>query len=146
MTEKLALYFGYGLNHDGGHFLHSLEHRLSLHNPEHDVPGFPWTMRLLDTGLLENRKVPDEPDGRVHWTVSRDLPDGGCWHAFFWWDRSGDKRGNSNSGLYVRGFECSQAREAFTFACEQWPGVVARQKFPLVLVSLDGKPWGVSNG
>jgi len=83
--------------------------------------------------------VPDDPDGRVHWAC------GGkpLWFAFFWWDRSGDRRGNSNSGFYVLGFEPDElnfesaneaARLAFAFACEQWPDVVQRQNFPLVLV------------
>jgi hypothetical protein len=109
--DKLALYFGYGR---GGHFLRGpLRDTL---DPQQEYPGFPWSIGSLDCGLLKNGKVPDAPDGRVHWTC------GGkpvLWHAFFWWDRSGDKRGASNSGFYVRGF---------------WPKVVERQRFPLVLV------------
>jgi hypothetical protein len=134
---KRALYFGY--TYGGGHFLHHSDTgRLSL-CPEREVQGFPWNGGLLDTGLLNNRKVPDDPDGRVHWTC------GGkpLWFAFFWWDRSGDSRGNSSSGFYVLGFEPNEltretgweaARAAFEFACDQWPDVVRRQKFPLVLV------------
>lgn len=57
--NKLALYFGYG---SGGHFLRDLagicEHRLP--------PGFPWVPNWLDGSILNNRKVPDDPDGRVH--------------------------------------------------------------------------------
>jgi hypothetical protein len=74
--------------------------------------------------------VPDDPDGRVYWTC------GGhpLWFAFFWWDRSGDARGASNSGFYVQGFAFEELQAAFAFACAKWQGVVERQKFPLVLV------------
>ena len=125
MPNKLALYFGYG---NGGPFLRGLS-RASL-SPQQDCPGFPWEIQHLDTGLLNNRGVPDAPDGRVHWTC------GGkpvLWHAFFWWDRSGDSRSGSNSGFYVRGFEDAR-REGFDFACAAWPQVVERQRFALVLV------------
>lgn len=126
--KKRALYFGYG---SGGHFLRGLD-RDSL-DPPRDCPGFPWEIDLLDSGLLENRKVKDNPDGRVHWTA------GGTplWLAFFWWDRSGDKRGASNSGFYVHGFSHLDRAAAFEYACSQWPKVVARQRFPLVLVEMD---------
>lgn len=126
----LALYFGYG---SGGHFLRGGQRNTI--DPQKDVPGFPWSIDLLDTGLLQNRKVPDDPDGRVHWTG------GGrsFWFAFFWWDRSGDKRGASNSGFYVQGFRHTESRAAFAYACQQWPDVVARQLHPLVLVDLSGQ-------
>lgn len=127
MNERLALYFGYG---DGGHFLRAPGggHRDS------DYPGFPWAIGLLDTGLLENAGVLDRPDGRVFATC------GGAplWIAFVWWDRSGDARGASNSGFYVRGFEWAERASAWAFACETWPKVVARQKHPLVLQ--EGRP------
>jgi hypothetical protein len=127
---RLALYFGYG---SGGHFLRSHVGRESTLSPERDHPGFPWRVELLDTGLLKNGKVPDSPDGRVFWTGGG-RPE--FWFAFYWWDRSGDKRAGSNSGFYVRGFEPKreQAPEAFAFACAEWPEIVARQKFPLRLI------------
>jgi hypothetical protein len=92
---KLALYFGYGA---GGHFLRGNGRRDSL-VPKRDYPGFPWTISHLDTGLLRNGKIPDKPDGRIFWTcvgsdVATDL-----WYAFYWWDRSGDSRPGSNSGV-----------------------------------------------
>jgi hypothetical protein len=127
MAERLALYFGYG---DGGHFLRRPDHwRDSLH-PERDYPGFPWSLQLLDTGFLTNGKIRDRPDGHVFWTCGG-RPD--FWFAFYWWDRSGDERGGSNSGLYVRGFEIDQTEAAFAYGCEQWPKVIARQIYPLVL-------------
>ncbi len=110
-TEKLALYFGYG---DGGHFLRGITgSRSSTLEPQRYFPGFPWEIQHLDTGLLVNREVPDQPDGRVHWTC------GGTplWLAFFWWDRSGDPRGASNSGFYVQGFSHLEAQAAFEYAC-----------------------------
>jgi hypothetical protein len=139
MSDKLALYFGYTIDGSGGHFLHDPHGGIIFrsHAPN-DIAGFPWHS-LVDGGLLGNRKVPDQPDGRVHWTCGGN-PD--LWFAFFWWDRSGDRRGNSNSGFYVRGFgpatlthETAEAAAplAFAHACEKWPQVVARQLFPLVL-------------
>ena len=121
-----ALYFGYG---NGGHFLRGLAGGRSSLDPERDVPGFPWGIGLLDTGLLKNGKRPDVYDGRVFWTC------GGTplWLAFYWWDRSGDKRGNSNSGFYVQGFGTDQLQAALDYACSVFPSVVARQKFPLVI-------------
>lgn len=131
---KKALYFGYG---SGGHFLRTRNGHLSSLNPREDFPGFPWPIRMLDSGLLENGGVPDRPDGRVYSTCGgAPLPEGGrdLWIAFYWWDRSGDKRGASNSGFYVHGFEWAERADAFAFACAAWPDVVKRQAFPLVLV------------
>ena len=142
---KRALYFGYG---SGGHFLRFPDGGRSTLDPAKAGSNFPWSIHHLDTGLLENRGVPDRPDGRVHWTC------GGApvfWFAFVWWDRSGDSRGASNSGFYVEGFDLEEvgsdrssvsspelikkAREAFLFAQGAWPDVVRRQAFPLVLQS-----------
>lgn len=132
---KRALYFGYG---SGGHFLRGGPR--DTIDPQHDIPGFPWTIDLLNGGLLRNRKVRDDPDGRVHWTCGGSST---FWFAFFWWDRSGDRRGASNSGFYVSGFPTptretadAVAAEAFAFACAQWPEVVARQIHPLKLQAL----------
>lgn len=123
---KLTLYFGCWDR--PGHFLHDPR---GLKLWEREFPtGFPWDFGLMDGGLLRNGKVPDSPDGRVFWTC------GGAtafWYAFYWWDRSVDKRGACNSGLYVRGFGWPEEHEAFAYACAQFPRVIARQKFPLVL-------------
>lgn len=134
---RLALYFGYGPGGHSfphGHWLRGLPGpRSEAIDPQHDVPGFPWRPELLDTGLLNNGRVADQPDGRVWWTC------GGVrvlWHAFYWWDRSGDSRPASNSGFYVRGFPIELREEAFAFALEAWPAVVARQQHPLRL-----EPW-----
>jgi hypothetical protein len=44
-----------------------------------------------------------------------------------------DTRGACNSGIYVRGFGRSEADAAFEYGCSQFPTVIKRQKFPLVL-------------
>lgn len=127
-SEALALYFGD--RRDSGHFLHNLAGRTTL-DPDKWYAEFPWSITLLDTGLLKNGRVPDCPNGRVYWTC------GGAaalWYAFTWWDRSGDARPGSNSGFYVRGFGVDQAREAFAFSCRCWPDIVQRQRHALVLV------------
>lgn len=121
---KRALYFGFVEGYGHGLCLNT-RHRV---DPS-EVPGFPWGYDLLDTGLLKNRKVPDLPDGTVHWTGGgRPL-----WLAFFWWDRSGDKRAACNSGFYVQGFAHTDLQAALDYACSEWPHVVTRQLFPLVL-------------
>ena len=126
-STKLALYFGYG---DGGHFLRHPDGSSTLRPSRF---GLHWGCEHLDGGLLKNRGVPDKPDGRVHWTC------GGTplWIAMFWWDRSGDSRGASNSGFYVQGFSHKEAQAALDYACRQWSHVVARQRFPLVLQDLE---------
>lgn len=135
MTTQHAFYFG--CLHWRGHCLYAGDHRI----PPSTIPGFPWDTRRLDTGLLDNRGVPDRPDGRVHWTA------GGkpLWFAFFWWDRSFDSRPNSHSGFYVQGFTHEQVKEAFEFACAAWPEVVERQQHPLVLVDPEA-PRPVTDG
>lgn len=133
MSEKRALYFGCW---DGlGHFLKDVRGR---HVATEEIPGFPWNIGHLDTGLLKNGRHDDVCDGRVFWTCGgrSDL-----WHAFFWWDRSVDHRSNSNSGFYVSGFDFvdltdqpQRVKRAFAYACDAFRHVVIRQKFPLTLI------------
>ena len=124
---KKAMYFGCW--HDVGHYMHEAHGRVRWMHA--DAPGgFPWRASLCDGGLLKNRGVADKPDGRVFWTCGgREA----FWYAFYWWDRSVDTRGGSNSGFYVRGFGWLEEHDAFAYACSQFPRVAWRQKFPLVL-------------
>jgi hypothetical protein len=123
---KQALYFGCWDR--PGHYLHR-PGGYTVRDARTDYPGLPWTSSLMDCGLLKNGKRPDVCDGKVFWTC------GGLafWYAFFWWDRSGDGRGNSNSGFYVRGFGWPEAQAAFDYACSEFPKIVARQAHPLIL-------------
>jgi hypothetical protein len=124
---KLALYFGCWDR--SGHFLHDINGSTVWHN--YGLPSdLPWDETVMDGGLLKNGKIPDVPNGKVYWTC------GGSeafWYAFYWWDRSIDKRGACNSGIYVRGFSWPESREAFEYGCSQFPFVIKRQKFELVL-------------
>lgn len=123
----VALYFG--CLGRIGHCLYDGNGR-TIYDVQRDYAGFSWSEPLLDTGLLKNGNHPDIYDGKVFWTC------GGAtafWYAFFWWDRSVDTRGNSNSGFYVRGFGWPEAQNAFDFACAEFPRVVRRQGYPLVL-------------
>lgn len=122
---KLALFFGAD---PIGHYLHHPNHG-TLWDAQRAIPGFPWSTALLDTGLLKNGKRADVYDGKVFWTCGGRV----FWYAFFWWDRSGDSRGASNSGFYVRGFGWPETSAAFEYACAQFPRIVARQKNPLIL-------------
>lgn len=130
---KLALYFGClgGL----GHYLHQ-PNGGTIWEAQQKIEGFPWSSALMDTGLLKNGKRPDIYDGKVYWTA------GGLsfWYAFFWWDRSVDSRGASNSGFYVRGFGWLEAPDAFDYACGVFPRVVARQHQPLILQAPNPAP------
>lgn len=126
MTKE-AFYFGcWGTT--PGHYFHDVRGAGRLYNLPQSLP---WTLGHMDGGLLKNGRIPDNETGAVYRTL------GGAaelWHAFFWWDNSVDRRGASNSGFYVRGFEAREWREAFAFACEQFPAVVERQRRPLELV------------
>lgn len=136
VVTKRALYFGCRGPNEPGHYVQ--EGRVSIYDPP---AGCPWTLGLMDGGLLKNGRHRDVEDGKVWWTCgARD----DFWYAFFWWDNSGDKRGASNSGFYVRGFKPElltpetareNAKLAFDHACEAYPWVIARQRYPLVLQS-----------
>ena len=125
MADKTAYFFGCKGN---GHYLFDSSGRCLYEGEK--VKGLPWPGALRDTGLLKNGKHQDIVDGKVFWTCGG-RPD--LWFAFFWWDRSEDKRGNSSSGFYVKGFVFEEIDVAFSYACGQFPDIVARQKFPLVL-------------
>lgn len=124
---KVALYFGCWK--EVGHYLHDVRGRHLWDSPPADFPSNSWS-NIMDGGLLKNGRRVDVYNGQVYWTC------GGAkafWYAFFWWDNSVDKRGGSNSGFYVRGFGWPEAQEAFDYACAQYPTIVARWRFPLVL-------------
>lgn len=123
---KMALYFGCW--NSAGHYLHDTSGR-HIYGDKRPV-GLHWDDGLMDGGLLHNGKMPDVVTGKVYWTCGgKDA----FWYAFYWWDRSVDKRGACNSGFYVRGFGYPEPQEAFDYACSQFPHVVERQKFPLAL-------------
>lgn len=127
MTDtRRALYFG--CRDQPGHYFQS--ERETLWETSR-VPGFPWTISHLDSGLLNNGKHPDVYDGKVFWTC------GGSplWLAFVWWDNSVDHRSASNSGFYVQGFDVAERQAALDYACTVFPEVIERQRQPLVLQS-----------
>lgn len=116
-----------------GHYFHSRSNgRDGLYASEICAlagDNFPqaWA-QLMDGGLLTNGKRSDVYDGKVF-----AVPANGQWTAFVWWDNSVDKRGASNSGFYVHGFEWERRQEALEFAMKEWPEVVHRQRHPLHL-------------
>jgi hypothetical protein len=130
-NPPIALFFGCRRGQRLGHHLHHPNYK-TIHSPEREFPRIPWTQALMDAKLLKNGEHRDIVDGKVFWTCAGiDLK---CvWHAFFWWDRSGDSRGNSNSGFYTYGFSYNNQIEAFAFACEQFPAIVKQQQVPLEL-------------
>ena len=120
---KMAMYWGCWKT--PGHYLHDADGR-TWKTPS----DLPWDLALMDGGLLNNMKEPDMPTGRVHWVCGGNKV---FWYAFVWWDRSVDKRGECNSGFYVRGFGWPEQQQAFDYACSVFPFVVARQAQPLVI-------------
>jgi hypothetical protein len=129
---KKALYFGCW--NSPGHYLHDVRGRHLYSDRPKDLP---WDESIMDGTLLNNGKIADIPDGKVYWTC------GGSdafWYAFYWWDRSVDRRGACNSGFYVRGFGLPEAQAAFDWACSEFPHVVERQKHPLVLQNAARRP------
>ena len=125
---KLALYFGCW--NEAGHYLHNTRGSHVYESNGTKPPDLPWNEALMDATLLENGKVPEPPTGKVYWTCGGK---NAFWYAFYWWDRSVDKRGKCNSGFYVRGFGHREPEAAFEYGCAQFPHVVKRQKHPLVL-------------
>lgn len=124
---KKAYYFGC-LGDGRGHHLIEKNGKTHYDSPE----DCPWNIALMDAKLLKNGKHRDIVDGKVFWTVGGKYPDD-LWFAFFWWDRSGDARGNSNSGFYVKGFKLEEKQQAFEFACSEFPNIIKRQKYLLVI-------------
>lgn len=131
---KRTLYFGCRDANEPGHYLQ--EGHKTMWEPPAEIAF--WS-NVMDGALLKNGYHPDVVDGKVWWTCGG-RPD--LWYAFFWWDRSGDRRAGSNSGFYVGGFGPENltpetAREnavlAFDHACASYPLVIARQRQPLVL-------------
>ena len=130
MTKLTAVYFGYIENHGHGLRTSNLPY-WKRPDPKEIVPRFHWEYKHLDCGLLRNGNHQDIYDGKVFWTVSTE------WYAFMWWDRSGDNRGASNSGLYLHGLETSadpaMVKAAWAAVQTFFPDVIKRQTVPLVL-------------
>lgn len=124
--RKEAYYFGcITKGKASGHYLYNVNGN-SIRDPRSH--GLAWSLDMMDGGLLKNGKHPDIYDGKVFCVPATEKR-----IAFFWWDRSGDPRGASNSGFYVKGFDWNDRQSAFNFACKKFPQVEERQKHPLTL-------------
>lgn len=128
MMMKEAFYFG-KLSDRGHHLYDENKNKVNII----DKINLPWSIYHLDTGLLELSKIPEVLDGRVYWT-KKGSP---LWHAFFWWDRSGDLRSQSNSGFYVRGFYEYNQLSAFSYAMSKFPEITKRQFHTLKLQQIE---------
>ena len=74
----------------------------------------PWGDKL-DGGILNEAKIPDNPDGTVVFASLKG------WSAFAFWDRSGDRRGASNS-MFMAETDLPPDR-LVELARAQWPGL-----------------------
>ena len=122
---KEVYYFGV-LRNTGHHLWHPTKFHI---NPNY-IPDFLWSLSDLDGGLLEKIQAFDRYDGRVYWARQQD------WFMFLWWDRSGDKRSQSNSGFYVKGFNTNQYVAAFQYASDKFYEIIKRQSINLTLQNL----------
>lgn len=105
------LYFG--CIDQPGHSLHSkLNPRISYYHQ-------PW--RNLDGGLLPPK---DQREGQIVY----ERKDG--WAVVSFWDRSADRRENSNSAFLAQAE--LNAVELLRAAREQWPEIFSRRMFPVL--------------
>lgn len=111
-----AFYFGVWKPERLGHFLYDFRGE----NAERGLPkDFPlWRVPILDRGLLALGAK--ESDGKGQ------LCHIGGWTLFAFWDRTGDKRGGSNSVFIIKGRWSLSQVEA-----------VARKRFPTIMARLD---------
>lgn len=116
------VYFFGCANHEAGHYLFTVQGR--------SIPYWEWNRTLpwvnIDGSLA--------PGGRGQ--ASRDEIDGHAalhhkdgWTALAWWDRSVDKRGGCNAGLYARG--TFTAEEMLAKGREAFPVIFARFKYTI---------------
>lgn len=111
-SDPNVFYFGW-IQH-GGHWLEST--KLPKY-PHYD--STPWGKKI-DGGLAPQ---PDVVDGKI----AEHHLDG--WTAIAFWDRSGDRRPNSNTAFLVN---CTMSvQELLGLARKQWPDVFSRPGFPL---------------
>ena len=100
-----------------------------LHNPRGycyhgDKPSdFPVREGVLDAGLLPGH-LPEEQGKATFFHING-------WTILAFWDRSGDKRGNSNSTFLLRGTYTFE--EAKNYAKEFFPKLFERFPFELTL-------------
>ena len=116
------LYFGCRAYDAPGHYLFSpgmryadddLFERLRDSNDTH-----------LDGGYLKAQKVPDVPGRAAFIQVNG-------YSIVTWWDRSGDKRGGSNSAFILSGDHTPQ--EVMRQGAEYFPDVLKRQSVSITL-------------
>ncbi len=108
-----------------GHCLYNESKTDLRHHILTDLPALPY----LDGALLVEKGVKDNPDGYVyHGTLGGPTV---LWHAFVWWDRSGDPRPSSHSGIYVCGYPVEFIDDAWRYGLNVWASIERRQLYPL---------------
>ena len=113
--------FYFGCHREAGHYLWRPGPSLASRRLPDDFPVD--GPRVLDGGLLP----PNQPE--TEGAVTHLWLNG--WTILTFWDRSVDKRGKCNSSFLARGtYSFDAAKRLFE---EQFPEIVSRFKFPLVL-------------
>lgn len=105
-----GIYF-FGCYQNLGHYLYEPGRRYHVQNP-----GLPWTDGELDGGLA--------PQGEKQTLGQTALRHRAGWTALAMWDRSLDKRFNSNAVFLARGEHSFDGM--MTLAREHFPAVLAR--------------------
>lgn len=115
-----ARVFYFGCYGEVGHYLHTPD----MHHAWNDHNIIPWGKNIDSTLCPPGRYEENQPEGVAVLTFK----DG--WTALSFWDRSVDRRGNSNSNFIAEGaFNFNQMVE---IAQTHFPKVWKRFKFPVV--------------
>lgn len=87
----------------------------------------------LDTGILEEQKVPERLDG----TLAFAQKDG--WTVISFWDRSGgDTRPACNAAFLIQ--EIIEKDELLELARQEWPEIFSRPGFPIKQKGTNNEP------
>lgn len=120
MTQPVEIYFFGCRNEEGGHYLFDPHMRTRWEK----IEALPWGW-TIDGGLAPGGGVRIGRRPEIEGHAALHHKDG--WTALAWWDRSVDKRGACNAGLYANG--TFTAEEMLVLGREHFPQIMARFKY-----------------
>lgn len=120
----IEIYF-FGCWRDVGHYMHVPDGRRCW-----DV-ATPWghdiDSRLCPNGKNRDRRIADEVEGHAA------IHHKNGWTGLAWWDRSVDKRGACNAGLYARA--TLNAQQILAIGRAQFPSVFGRFAYEIKVIA-----------